>query len=57
MNNKTKLTPWTCFSHDGTEGRLKIEVEMLGVNKNDIKLDMRNNSYCVLASRKNASDP
>jgi len=60
MNNKPKLTPCTCFSHDGTEGHLKIEVEMPGINKinkNDIKLEMRKNSFCVLASRKNSADP
>ena len=56
MNNKTKLTPCTCFSHDETEGRLRIEVEMPGVNRNDIKLDMRKNSFCVSAPRDEDSE-
>ena len=51
MNDKTKLTPCACFSHDETAGRLKIEVEMPGVNKNDIKLDMRSDSFCLSAPR------
>jgi HSP20 family protein len=51
MSEKTKLTPCTCFSHDEAGGRLKIEVEMPGVNKNDIKLDMRHDSFCLSAPR------
>jgi HSP20 family protein len=51
MSDKIKLTPCTCFSHDETGDRLKIEVEMPGVNKNDIKLDMRSDSFCLSAPR------
>ena len=56
MNDKTKLTPCACFSHDETAGRLKIEVEMPGVNKNDIKLDMRSDSFCLSAPRGNDTE-
>ena len=41
MDDINKLTPCTCFSHDDQRGRLKIEVEMPGVNKKDISLEMR----------------
>ena len=56
MNDKIKLTPCVCFSHDETGGRLKIEVEMPGVNKNDIKLDMRSDSFCLLAPREDDAE-
>ena len=51
MNSKTRLNPCTCISHDEIEGRLRIDVEMPGVNKDDIKLDMRRSSFCVSAPR------
>jgi HSP20 family molecular chaperone IbpA len=51
MEEKTRLTPCTCFYHDDTDGRLKIEVEMPGADKNNIKLDMGKNSFCVSAPR------
>lgn len=51
MNNRTRYTPCACFSHDDKDGRLKIELELPGVNKHDISLDMRKDSFCVSASR------
>ncbi len=51
MNDRKKVTPCTCFSHDDLEGRLKIVLEMPGVEKNDISLDMRKDSFCVSAPR------
>ena len=51
MEAKTRITPCACISHDDREGRLKIEMELPGVDKKDVKLDMRNDSFCVLASR------
>lgn len=51
MNEKQKLTPCTCLSHDEKSGRLKIEVEMPGADKNHMKLDMRKDSFCVSAPR------
>ena len=51
MDDKTKVTPCTCVSHDDQGGRLKIEVEMPGVDKQDILLDMRKESFCVSAPR------
>jgi HSP20 family protein len=51
MNNKTKVTPCACFSHDDKDGRLKVEMELPGVNKKDISLDMRKDSFCVSAPR------
>ncbi|OGP69147.1 MAG: hypothetical protein A2170_03875 [Deltaproteobacteria bacterium RBG_13_53_10] len=51
MDDKRKLTPCTCFSHDEKEGRLGIEVQLPGVEKKDISLEMRNDSFCVSAPR------
>ena len=51
MNDKTKLTPCACFSHDETGGRMKVEIEMPGVRKDDIKLDMRKDGFCLSAPR------
>jgi len=51
MNDKLKLAPCACFSHDETGGRLMVEVEMPGANKSDIKLDMRSDSLCLSAPR------
>ena len=51
MNSTNKVIPCTCFSHDDLEGRLKIEVEMPGVEKNSISLEMRKDSFCVSAPR------
>ncbi|MFB3887625.1 MAG: Hsp20/alpha crystallin family protein [Thermodesulfobacteriota bacterium] len=46
-----KVTPCACFSHEEQEGRYKIELELPGVDKKDIKLDMRKDSFCVSAPR------
>ncbi len=54
MDEKTKVTPCTCASHDDKGGRLKIEVEMPGVDKQNIQLDIRKNSFCVSAPRGDA---
>ena len=51
MNNRTKVMPCACFSHDDKDGRFKIELELPGVDKKDIKLDMRKDSFCVSAPR------
>jgi HSP20 family molecular chaperone IbpA len=51
MDNKLKVTPCACFSHDDQGGRLKIEMELPGVEKKDIKLEMRKDSFCVTATR------
>ncbi len=51
MNNRAKVTPCACFSHDDRDGRFKIELELPGVDKKDIKLDMRKDSFCVSAPR------
>jgi HSP20 family protein len=51
MEVKTRITPCACVSHDDRDGRLKIELELPGVDKKDIKLDMRNDSFCVSAPR------
>jgi HSP20 family protein len=51
MNHKTRLAPCTCISHDEKEDRLRIDIEMPGVNKDEIKLDMRKNSFCVSAPK------
>ena len=51
MDNKTKVTPCACFSHDDQGGRLRIDMEMSGVDKKDISLEMRKDSFCVSAPR------
>jgi HSP20 family protein len=51
MEEITKITPCTCFSHDEKEGRLRIEVQLPGVSKKDISLEMRRDSFCVSAPR------
>jgi HSP20 family molecular chaperone IbpA len=51
MNNRIKVTPCACVSHDEKEGRLSIEMELPGVDKKDILLEMRKDSFCVIAPR------
>jgi len=51
MNDRTKVTPCACFSHDDKDGRFKIELELPGVDKKDIRLDMRKDSFCIFAPR------
>jgi len=51
MSEKTRLTPCTCSYHDDVQGRVNIELEMPGADKNNIKLDLRKNSFCVSAPR------
>jgi HSP20 family molecular chaperone IbpA len=51
MDERLKVTPCTCVSHDDKEGGLNIEVQLPGVDKKDISLDMRKDSFCVTAPR------
>ncbi len=51
MNNRTRVTPCACVSHDDQNGRLQIELELPGVDKKDITLEMRKDSFCVSAPR------
>lgn len=51
MNNRIKVTPCACIPHDDQGGRLKIELEMPGVDKKDIRLEMRKDSFCLAAPR------
>lgn len=51
MNNRIVVTPCTCVNHDDKIGRLKIELEIPGVDKKDISLEMRKDSFCVSALR------
>jgi HSP20 family molecular chaperone IbpA len=51
MDDKIKVMPCTCFSHDDQGGRLRIDMEMPGVDKKDISLEMRKDSFCVSAPR------
>ena len=48
---KVKITPDVFFAHDDQMNRLKIEVELPGVAKKDIALDLRRDSFCVSAPR------
>ena len=51
MNDKIRITPCACVSHDDRNGRLQIELELPGVDKKDVKLEMRNDSFCLSAPR------
>jgi HSP20 family protein len=51
MNSRMLVTPCSCVSHDDKNGRLKIELELPGVDKKDISLEMRKDSFCVSAPR------
>jgi len=51
MNNRMLVMPCTFVSHDDKNGRLKIELELPGVDKNDISLKMGKDSFCVSAPR------
>jgi len=51
MTERMKLTPCTCFSHDEKEGRLGIQVQLLGADKKDISLEMRKDNFCVSGPR------
>jgi HSP20 family protein len=52
MNERTKLMPCACLSHDEKDNRrLSIELQLPGVDKKDISLDMRKDSFCVSAPR------
>jgi HSP20 family molecular chaperone IbpA len=51
MNNRIKVTPCACISRDDQNDRLKIELELPGVDKKDIALEMRKDSFCVTAPR------
>ena len=56
MDNKAKLTPCACFSHDESGSRLRIDIEMPGVDKKNIKLEMRKNSFCLSAPKSENSE-
>ena len=51
MSNRMRVTPCACVSHDDQNGRLQIELELPGVDKKDIRLEMRSDSLCVTAPR------
>jgi HSP20 family molecular chaperone IbpA len=52
MSDKIKVMPCACFSHDEEGGgRLRIDMEMTGVDKKDIALEMRKDTFCVSAPR------
>ena len=51
MDEKMRVTPCACFSHDDQGGRLRIDMEMPGVDKKDISLEMRTDSFCVSAPK------
>jgi len=51
MNNKMLLAPCVCVTHDDHNGRLNIEMELPGVEKKDIKLDMKKDGFCISAPR------
>ena len=52
MSDKIKVMPCACFSHDEEGGRrLRIDMEMTEVDKKDINLEMRKDTFCVSAPR------
>jgi HSP20 family molecular chaperone IbpA len=56
MNERIKVMPCACFSHDDQGGRLRIDMELPGVDKKDISLEMRKDSFCVSAPRGEDTD-
>lgn len=50
MVEKARYVPVVYISHD--EENMKIIIELAGVDKEDIKLEMTSSSLCVNASRK-----
>jgi HSP20 family protein len=50
MVKKARYVPVVYISHDETD--LNIIIELAGVKKEDIKLEMTSSSVCVNASRK-----
>ena len=56
MDERLKVTPCTCVSHDDKEGGLHIEVQLPGVERKDVSLDMRKDSFCVTAPRGNDTE-
>jgi len=51
MNNRMRVMPCACVSHDDQNGRLQIELELSGVDKKDIALEMGQDILCVIAPR------
>jgi HSP20 family molecular chaperone IbpA len=51
MSEKTKVMPSVFFSHDDKGGKFRVDVELPGVDKQSITLDMRKDSFCVNATR------
>lgn len=51
MDDRIRVTPVACVSHDDQSGGLRIEMEMPGADKKDISLEMRKDSFCVSAPR------
>ena len=51
MDDKIRVTPVACVSHDDQSGGIRIEMEMPGADKKDISLEMRKDSFCVSAPR------
>jgi HSP20 family protein len=56
MNDRIEVMPCACFSHDDQGGRLRIDIELPDVDKKDISLDMRKDSFCVSAPRGEDTD-
>ena len=46
-----RIEPCTCFFSDDRAGRLRIEVKLPGVEEKDVKLEVKNDNFCVRAFR------
>lgn len=44
-----RIEPFTCFFVDDRTGRLEIEVELPGVQKKDVTLEMKKDNFCYRA--------
>lgn len=53
MAEKKNVMPSVFFSHDDKAGSLRVDVELPGVDKDKIILDMRKDSFCVNAPKDN----
>lgn len=48
---KTMVSPTVCAYHDEKDENLIIEVELPGVKKKDVKLNMTDEGFCVSGER------
>lgn len=56
METKRMVSPFASLSHDKDGKRLRIELELPDVNRENISLDMKKDGFCILAPGNNDID-